>query len=307
MKLQKCTITDCIGNTPLILLEAVGEKLPGQILAKAEGCNPGGSAKDRVALAMILDAEKRGLLTPGGTIIEPTSGNTGIGLAMAAAARGYKTVIVMPDTMSVERQLLMKAYGAQVVLTPGAEGMSGAVAKAQQLCDTLPGSFLAGQFTNPANVQAHFDTTGPEIWRDADGKVDILVAGVGTGGTITGTGRYLKERNPGLQVVAVEPADSPLLSAGRAGSHGLQGIGANFVPAILDRSILDEIICVNQADAENTMRALAFREGILAGISSGAALWAAIQVASRPENAGKSIVVILPDSGERYLSGGIFD
>ena len=306
MKPLKQSIIDHIGNTPLVMLKAMAANLPGRIWAKVEGCNPGGSAKDRVALAMVLDAERKGLLQAGGTIIEPTSGNTGIGLAMVAAARGYKAVIVMPDTMSVERQLLMRAYGAQVVLTPGAEGMSGAVKKAQQLCEQLPGSFLAGQFTNPANVQAHFDTTGPEIWRDTGGDVDILVAGVGTGGTVSGTGRYLKAQKPGLQVIAVEPADSPLLSAGRAGSHGLQGIGANFVPAILDREILDEVLCVTQADAENTMRALASREGILAGISSGAALWAAIQVASRPENAGKNIVVILPDSGERYLSAGVF-
>ena len=306
MKPLKQSIIDHIGNTPLVMLNAMAADLPGRIWAKVEGCNPGGSAKDRVALAMVLDAERKGLLQAGGTIIEPTSGNTGIGLAMVAAARGYKAVIVMPDTMSVERQLLMRAYGAQVVLTPGAEGMSGAVKKAQQLCEQLPGSFLAGQFTNPANVQAHFDTTGPEIWRDTGGDVDILVAGVGTGGTVSGTGRYLKAQNPGLQVIAVEPADSPLLSAGRAGSHGLQGIGANFVPAILDREILDEVLCVTQADAENAMRALASREGILAGISSGAALWAAIQVASRPENAGKNIVVILPDSGERYLSAGVF-
>ena len=303
---MKCSITDSIGNTPLVLLEALKPDLPGRILVKVEGCNPGGSAKDRVALAMILDAEKRGLLPPGGTVVEPTSGNTGIGLAMVAAARGYNAVILMPDTMSVERQLLMKAYGAQVILTPGAEGMSGAVKRAEALCKELPGSFLAGQFTNPANAQAHFDTTGPEIWRDTQGNVDILVAGVGTGGTITGTGRYLKEKNPRLRVVAVEPADSPLLSAGRAGSHGLQGIGANFISEILDRNILDEIICVTQQTAESTMRELAFREGILAGISSGAALWAAIQVASRPENTGKNIVVILPDSGERYLSASIF-
>ena len=303
---MKCSITDSIGNTPLVLLEALKPDLPGRILVKVEGCNPGGSAKDRVALAMILDAEKRGLLPPGGTVVEPTSGNTGIGLAMVAAARGYNAVILMPDTMSVERQLLMKAYGAQVILTPGAEGMSGAVKRAEALCKELPGSFLAGQFTNPANAQAHFDTTGPEIWRDTQGNVDILVAGVGTGGTVTGTGRYLKEKNPRLRVVAVEPADSPLLSAGRAGSHGLQGIGANFISEILDRNILDEIICVTQQTAESTMRELAFREGILAGISSGAALWAAIQVASRPENTGKNIVVILPDSGERYLSASIF-
>ena len=306
MKPLKQSIIDHIGNSPLVMLNAMAADLPGRIWAKVEGCNPGGSAKDRVALAMVLDAERKGLLQAGGTIIEPTSGNTGIGLAMVAAARGYKAVIVMPDSMSVERQLLMRAYGAQVVLTPGAEGMSGAVKKAQQLCEQLPGSCLAGQFTNPANVQAHFDTTGPEIWRDTGGDVDILVAGVGTGGTVSGTGRYLKAQNPGLQVIAVEPADSPLLSAGRAGSHGLQGIGANFVPAILDREILDEVLCVTQADAENAMRALASREGILAGISSGAALWAAIQVASRPENAGKNIVVILPDSGERYLSAGVF-
>ena len=303
---MKRSITDSIGNTPLVLLEALKPELPGRILVKVEGRNPGGSAKDRVALAMILDAEKRGRLAPGGTVVEPTSGNTGIGLAMVAAARGYKAVILMPDTMSVERQLLMKAYGAQVILTPGAEGMSGAVKRAEALCKELPGSFLAGQFTNPANAQAHFDTTGPEIWRDTQGNVDILVAGVGTGGTVTGTGRYLKEKNPRVRVVAVEPADSPLLSAGRAGSHGLQGVGANFIPEILDRNILDEIICVTQQAAESTMRELAFREGILAGISSGAALWAAVQVASRPENAGKNIVVILPDSGERYLSAGIF-
>ena len=297
-----------IGRTPLLELTHMEkeENLSARVLAKLEYFNPAGSAKDRVALSMILDAEEKGLLKAGSTIIEPTSGNTGIGLAMVAAARGYKAVILMPDTMSVERQLLMKAYGAQVILTPGAEGMSGAVKRAEALCKELPGSFLAGQFTNPANAQAHFDTTGPEIWRDTQGNVDILVAGVGTGGTVTGTGRYLKEKNPRVRVVAVEPADSPLLSAGRAGSHGLQGIGANFIPEILDRNILDEIICVTQQTAESTMRELAFREGILAGISSGAALWAAIQVASRPENTGKNIVVILPDSGERYLSAGIF-
>ena len=303
----RSSITDCIGNTPLVALHRLSQNLQGRILAKLEGCNPGGSAKDRVALAMIEDAVQKGLLPPGGTIVEPTSGNTGIGLAAVAAARGYKAIIVMPDTMSPERRMLMRSYGAQVVLTPGVLGMSGAVEKARALCEEIPGSFLPDQFNNPANTMAHFNTTGPEIWRDTDGKVDILVAGVGTGGTITGVGRFLKGKNPNIRVVAVEPADSPLLSQGRAGSHGLQGIGANFVPQILDRTVLDEILCVSQNDAEDTMRQLAAEEGILAGISSGAALWAAMQLASSTANAGKHIVVILPDSGERYLSTGIFD
>jgi len=295
-----------VGNTPLVELNRFGRGMACRLLAKIEGCNPGGSAKDRVAVAMLDDAEQKGLLKPGGTIIEPTSGNTGIGLAAVAAARGYKAIIVMPDSMSPERRLLMQAYGAKVVLTPGVLGMSGAIAEANQLLQQIPGSFMPGQFTNPANVQAHWNTTGPEIWRDTQGKVDVLVAGVGTGGTITGVGRYLKRQCAQVRVVAVEPAASPLLSQGKAGPHGLQGIGANFVPEILDRSILDEVICVEQADAEDCMRRLAAEEGILAGISSGAALWAAVQLGKRPENAGKNIVVILPDSGERYLSGGIF-
>ena len=300
------SITDHIGNTPLVALDTIGQNLPGKLYAKLEMRNPGGSAKDRVALYMIEDAVKRGVLPPGGTIVEPTSGNTGIGLAAVAAARGYKAIIVMPDTMSPERRLLMQAYGAQVVLTPGAQGMSGAVEKAQQLCGQIPGSFLPGQFSNGANVQAHFETTGPELWRDLEGQVDILVAGVGTGGTITGIGRFLKEKDPNVSVVAVEPAASPLLSQGWAGSHGLQGIGANFVPEILDKSVIDRILCVTQQDAEDTMRLLAAKEGILAGISSGAALWAAMQLAKEPENRDKHIAVILPDSGERYLSMGIF-
>lgn len=303
----RSSLTQCIGHTPLVALSHITAGLPGRVLAKLEGCNPGGSAKDRVALAMILDAEQRGLLPPGGTIVEPTSGNTGIGLAAVAAARGYRTIIVMPDTMSPERRALMGAYGAQVVLTPGALGMSGAVEKAKALCAQIPGSFLPGQFTNPANARAHFETTGPEIWEDTDGKVDILVAGVGTGGTITGAGKFLKSKNPIIRVAAVEPADSPLLSRGIAGSHGLQGIGANFVPEVLDRSVLDQILCVTQTDAEATARLLAAKEGILAGISSGAALWAALQLAAEEVNEDKQIVVILPDSGERYLSTGIFD
>ncbi len=303
----RSSLTQCIGNTPLVALSRLSLGLPARIFAKLEGCNPGGSAKDRVALAMILDAEQRGLLPQGGTIIEPTSGNTGIGLAAVAAARGYRTIIVMPDTMSPERIALMRAYGAQVVLTPGVSGMSGAVEKAHALCKEIPGSFLPGQFSNPTNAQAHYETTGPEIWQDADGKVDILVAGIGTGGTITGAGRFLKGKNPAIRIVAVEPADSPLLSRGIAGSHGLQGIGANFVPEVLDRSILDQILCVTQSDAETTIRLLAAKEGILAGISSGAALWAALQLAADSANTDKHIVVILPDSGERYLSTGIFD
>ncbi len=293
-----------IGNTPLLELTHIETR--AKILAKLEYLNPAGSVKDRVALAMINDAEKKGLLVPGSVIIEPTSGNTGIGLASVAAARGYQTIIVMPDSMSIERQQIMKAYGATVVLTPGVEGMSGAIRKAEEMAAQTPNSFLAGQFTNPANPQAHYDTTGPELWRDTDGKIDIFVAGVGTGGTITGTGRYLKEKNPAIHIVAVEPAASPLLSRGTAGSHGLQGIGANFIPDILDTSVYDEIIPVTEEQAYAAARLLGAHEGILVGISSGAALHAALAVASRPENKGKTIAVLLPDTGDRYLSTPLY-
>ena len=293
-----------IGRTPL--LEAVHiekeENLKARLLLKLEGFNPGGSAKDRVGLAMIDDAERRGLLKPGSVIIEPTSGNTGIGLCVVAAARGYRAIIVMPDSMSMERRLLMKAYGAELVLTPGSEGMKGAIAKAEMLAKEIPGSFIPGQFDNPANPQAHYDATGPEIWQDTDGGVDIFVAGVGTGGTITGVGRYLKERNPGVRIAAVEPAASALLSGGKAGAHGIQGIGANFVPSILDRGVIDEIIPVADEDAMAAGRAMGMREGILIGISAGACLHAAIEIAKRAENAGKTIVALMPDSGDRYLS-----
>ena len=277
-----------------------------RLLAKLEGCNPAGSAKDRVALNMILDAEEKGLLQPGGLIIEPTSGNTGIGLCSVAAARGYKCIIVMPDSMSIERQKLMTAFGAQLVLTPGAGGMSAAIAKAEELKARNPGSIIAGQFDNPANPAAHYRTTGPEIWADTEGKVDIFVAGIGTGGTITGTGKYLKEQNPDVQIVGVEPADSPLLTKGTTGPHGIQGIGANFVPSILDTGIMDEILTVTTEDAYAAGRRVGTEEGVLAGISGGAALWAALELAKRPENAGKTIVALLPDSGERYLSTGMY-
>ncbi len=293
-----------IGRTPL--LEAVHiekeENLKARLLLKLEGFNPGGSAKDRVGLAMIDDAERRGLLKPGSVIIEPTSGNTGIGLCVVAAARGYRAIIVMPDSMSMERRLLMKAYGAELVLTPGSEGMKGAIAKAEMLAKEIPGSFIPGQFDNPANPQAHYDATGQEIWQDTDGGVDIFVAGVGTGGTITGVGRYLKERKPGVRIAAVEPAASALLSGGKAGAHGIQGIGANFVPSILDRGVIDEIIPVADEDAMAAGRAMGMREGILIGISAGACLHAAIEIAKREENAGKTIVALMPDSGDRYLS-----
>ena len=297
-----------IGGTPLLELTHLeeNEHLSAKILAKLEFFNPGGSAKDRVALNMILDAEEKGLLKPGATIIEPTSGNTGIGLAAVAAARGYRTIIVMPDSMSAERQILMGAYGAQLVLTPGAEGMSGAIAKAEELTAAIPGSFIPDQFSNPANSQAHYRTTGPEIWEDTDGQMDIFVASVGTGGTITGTGRYLKEKNPAVKVVAVEPAESPLLSGGKAAPHGIQGIGANFIPKVLDTGIYDEIIPVTTEDSYVTGRLLGKTEGILCGISSGAALYAAMELAKRPENAGKTIVVLLPDTGDRYLSTPLF-
>ena len=293
-----------VGNTPLIELSrlASGEGLSARLMAKLESYNPTGSVKDRAALAMVRDAERRGVLQPGGTIIEPTSGNTGISLAWAAAIRGYRAIIVMPETMSVERRQLIAAYGAQVVLTPGAQGMKGAVERAGQLAQEIPGSFLPGQFDNPANPQVHRDTTGPEIWRDTDGQVDVLVAGVGTGGTVTGAGGYLKEHNPALHVAAVEPAASPLLSDGRTGPHGIQGIGPNFLPSVLDTGVPDEIIPVTEQDAYAAARLLRAREGLLVGIYSGAALWAALSLACRSQFQGKTIVVVLPDSGDRYLS-----
>ena len=302
------SVEQLIGNTPLLELTHIAKDmdLKARVLAKLEYLNPAGSVKDRVGLAMILDGERQGRLQSGGTIIEPTSGNTGIGLAAVAAARGYRTIIVMPDSMSMERRLLMGAYGAELVLTEGAKGMSGAIEKAEELAKEIPNSIIAGQFDNPANPAAHYETTGPEIWRDTDGKVDIFVAGVGTGGTITGTGRYLTEQNPAVQVVAVEPADSPLLSGGKAGPHGIQGIGANFVPAVLDTAVYDEIMTVTTEAAYEAGRLMGRREGILVGISSGAALWAALEVAKRPENEGKTVVVLLPDTGDRYLSTAMF-
>ena len=291
-----------VGKTPMLRLSAIEKafNLEGQLIAKLEAFNPAGSAKDRVALNMILDAEERGLLKPGATIIEPTSGNTGIGLASVAVCRGYKAIIVMPDSMSMERRLLMTAYGAELILTPGAQGMSGAIAKAEELAKEIPGSFIPDQFNNGANWKAHYKTTGPEIWEDTDGTVDIFVAGVGTGGTVTGTGKYLKEKNPQVQVVAVEPAKSPLLSGGKAGPHGLMGIGANFIPTVLDQTIYDRVIPVTEEEAYAAGRLMGQKQGVLAGISSGAALHAAIQVLK--ENPGKTVVVLLPDSGERYLS-----
>ena len=297
-----------IGGTPLLELAHLEKAygLEARLLAKLECFNPAGSAKDRVALAMLNDAEARGILRPGGTVIEPTSGNTGIGLAFVAALRGYRVIIVMPDTMSVERRQLITAYGAEVALSDGAKGMTGAIAMAEELAREIPGSFIAGQFENPANAAAHYATTGPEIWKDTEGGVDVLVAAVGTGGTLTGTGRYLKEQKNGLRVVAVEPAASPLLSGGQAGPHKIQGIGANFVPEVLDTAVYDEVVPVEDDAAFAMAREVSRREGVLAGISSGAALWAAVQVAQRPENRGKTIVAILPDTGSRYLSSGLF-
>ena len=297
-----------IGHTPLLELTHLekAEGLKAKILAKLEYFNPAGSAKDRVAKAMIDDAEAKGLLKEGSVIIEPTSGNTGIGLAAVAAARGYRTIIVMPETMSVERRQLMKAYGAELVLTEGAKGMSGAIAKAEQLAKEIPGGFVAGQFVNPANPEAHRQTTGPEIWEDTDGKVDIFVAGVGTGGTITGVGEYLKSKNPNVKIVAVEPAGSPVLSGGKPGPHKVQGIGAGFVPQVLNTSVYDEIIPVENEDAFQIGRRIGSTEGVLVGISSGAAAWAALQLAKRPENEGKTIVALLPDTGDRYLSTELF-
>lgn len=304
-----CTSVDeLVGHTPLLHLARIGtaEGLEARLLAKVEGMNPAGSAKDRVARSMLDDFERRGLIGPGSTVIEPTSGNTGIGLAALGAARGLRVVIAMPDTASAERRLLMEAYGAEVVLTDGARGMAGAIERAEELAHEIPGSVVAGQFSNPANPAAHYATTGPEIWEDADGAVDALVAGVGTGGTITGAGRYLREKNPELLVVAVEPADSPLLSEGRAGAHRIEGIGAGFVPQTLDRSLLDEVVPVQLEDARSMARHIGRLEGLLVGVSSGAAAWAAVQVAKRPEMRGKTVVAILPDTGERYLSTGLF-
>lgn len=303
------SVVDLIGNTPLLELRRIAQahNLKAKLLAKVEAMNPAGSAKDRVGRAMILDAEQRGILKPGATILEPTSGNTGIGLAAVAAARGYRVILTMPETMSVERRNLLKAYGAELVLTEGAKGMQGAVDKAEELAREIPGSFLAGQFVNPVNPQAHYDTTGPEIWNDTDGRVDVLVATFGTGGTISGAGRYLKEKNPALHIVAVEPADSPLLSKGVAGPHKIQGIGANFVPKTMDTTIFDELQTVTTEEAFSFGKEIARLEGLLVGISSGAAVSIAAKIAARPEFEGKNIVVVLPDTGERYLSTPMFD
>lgn len=304
------SIDELVGNTPLLELGQIERELGlgARLLVKLERQNPAGSVKDRVALNMLNEAEASGVIEPhaGYTIIEPTSGNTGVGLAALAPARGYRLVITMPETMSAERRALLAAYGAELVLTPGAEGMRGAIARAEELAAATPKSWIAGQFTNPSNPAAHEATTGPEIWRDTDGEVDIFVAGVGTGGTITGTGRFLKSQNPDIRVIAVEPASSPVLSSGASGAHAIQGIGAGFVPDVLDTAVYDEIVSVKDEDALDTGRMLARKTGVLAGISSGAAVWAAIEVAKRPENAGKAIVAILPDTGERYLSTALF-
>ena len=302
-------MTELIGRTPLLALERYTQalKLPVRILGKLEARNPAGSVKDRIAKAMIEDAEAKGILTKGATIVEPTSGNTGIGLSAVGAAKGYRVILTMPDTMSVERRVLLKAYGAELVLTPGAEGMKGAIAKAKELAEQTPGAVVLGQFSNAANPAAHYATTGPEIWQDTDGKVDILVAGVGTGGTVSGTGRYLKEQNPQVKVVAVEPSGSPMLSKGVAGPHKIQGIGAGFVPDTLDRSVYDEVIAIDNEQAFAAAKSIARLQGVLVGISSGAAVAAATKLAQRPENNAKTIVVLLPDTGERYLSTALFD
>lgn len=299
-------ILSTVGGTPLVKICKLNSG-KAAVFAKVEFFNPGGSAKDRVGIALIEDAEKRGVIRPGALIVEPTSGNTGVGLAIAAAVKGYKLILTMPDTMSVERRKLLKAYGAELVLTPGADGMQGAVDAAVKIVEENPGAFMPQQFTNPANASAHENSTGPEIWSDTDGKVDVFVAGAGTGGTLTGVGRYLKKQNPAVKIVAVEPASSPLLSGGKAGAHQLQGIGANFIPEVLDRELLDMVVPVSNEDARNTARAAAAREGLLVGISSGAALFAALQLAEKPEFANKNIVVLLPDTGERYLSGYLFE
>ena len=304
------SVLDLIGRTPLVALSrfAADAGVPdADLVAKLEAFNPGGCVKERIALSMIEDAERRGELTAGGTIIEPTSGNTGIGLALVGAAKGYRVILTMPETMSVERRVMVQVYGAQVVLTPGSKGMRGAIAKAEALRDSIPGAIILGQFDNPANPQVHYDTTGPEIWADADARVDVFVAGIGTGGTLTGAGRYLKERNPGIRLVGVEPAESPILNGGQHSPHKIQGIGAGFVPNVLDTSIYDEVVTVSSADAVATAKRLPGVEGIFIGISGGAALKAAVDVAARPENAGKRVVVLLPDSGDRYLSTALGD
>ena len=302
------SVEQLIGNTPLLRLDRLGaqEGWKARVLAKLEYLNPGGSAKDRLALALIDDAEARGVLKPGGTIIEPTSGNTGIGLAMVAAARGYQVILTMPDSMSAERRAMLAAYGAKLVLTPGALGMQGSVDKANELAAAIPGSFIPGQFENPHNAQAHYESTGPELWEQAGGALDAFVAGIGTGGTLTGTGRFLREKNPDIALVGVEPAGSPVLTQGKAGPHGLQGIGAGFVPQVLDTCLYDEVLPCTEEDAYAAARELARTEGILVGISSGAALWAACQVAARPAYQGKTVAVLLPDTGDRYLSTPLF-
>jgi len=305
--MRASSILETLGRTPLVEISPRLNTSGASVFAKVEAFNPGGSAKDRVAVAMIEAAEKSGKLKTGATVIEPTSGNTGVGLALASAVKGYRMILVMPDTMSVERIKLARAYGAEVVLTPGAEGMKGSIAKAEELNRTIPGSWIAGQFDNPANPAAHERTTGPEIWKDLDGQVDAFVAGVGTGGTITGVGRFLRSKNPDVKLYAVEPEASPLISKGVAGPHKLQGIGANFIPAVFDRSLVTDVITVSAESAGATARALGAKEGILCGISSGAAAWAALEIAKRPEFAGKNIVVLLPDTGERYLSTWLFE